>query len=104
MTIFGCSTIVMCLVFISAWLPGFEVYIVFRVLIGFYVPGTYVTMNVYASELVGEKYRPFASTSIWFFFSVAQILLGLIAMSVDSWRHLLMYCSAPFMIMIPVLW
>ncbi|XP_053604725.1 organic cation transporter protein-like isoform X2 [Plodia interpunctella] len=59
---------------------------------------------VAATEIVGPKYRVAAGAVISTFFSVGQILMGLIAWAVPHWRSLTLVLYVPQVITLAYLW
>lgn len=97
------TIIVMIIAFLSSFSPNYWVFAVSRFLIGLLAPGTVVMFFVLTSEMVGSKYRPFMGIILWFFFTVGLVILGLVAMKVKTWKMLMIYSTAPYLIFLPFL-
>ena len=63
--------------------------------------GIIPTANVMASELVGPKFRGFASASVCFSFTIGLMLVTLQAYYVQEWRTLLIITSIPYAVLLP---
>ena len=63
---------------------------------GFFVPGGAVQMFVLISEFVGPKWRPFAGITLWFSFALSVVVLGIIAIFVQTWKILMIVTTAPY--------
>lgn len=83
--------------FVTPFLPNIYYLIVFRFLVGFFIPGTIVQMLVLISEMVGTKKRPLAGIILWLFFGVGLCVLALKAYFLQNWRYLFFTCTAPYL-------
>ena len=68
----------------------------FRFVVGFFEAGCFLSVFVLATELVGPEKRALAGILVWLYFTVALMILGLIAYFVRNWRTLLILSSAPW--------
>ena len=84
--------------FFTPFSPNIYCYIIARVFVGFFFPGSSVQMFVLMSEYVGPKWRQFAGMMLWLSYSVNVVLLGVIAYFVLTWKMLLIITAAPFFI------
>jgi len=67
-----------------------------RFIVGIFEAGCLLSMFVLATELVGPEKRALAGTMVWFYFTAALMILGLVAYFVRNWRTLLILSSAPW--------
>ena len=89
--------------FVSSFSPNIWFFMIMRLIIGFFLAGIVLNLFVLAAELVGPKYRAFAGTTIWFFFTASLALVGLQAYFIPDWRMLLKIMTAPYIILL-VFW
>ncbi|XP_066936713.1 solute carrier family 22 member 15-like [Clytia hemisphaerica] len=95
------ATIISLLIaFLSAFSPNFWVFAIGRFLLGLLAPGTVVMFFVVTSEMTGPRYRPLAGIILWFFFTIGLVILGLVAMSVPTWKMLMVYSTAPYFVLL----
>ena len=90
--------------FLSAFSPNVWWFMVFRFIVGFFVPGASVQLVIMASELVGTKFRPAASMSLWVFSGLALCFMGLQAYYIREWKTLCMILTAPYIILLFTWW
>ena len=98
MTLLPSVAAVIIIGFLSAFSPNLSIYIIARVLTGFFIPGGSVQMFVLISEYVGPKWRPFAGITLWLAFAVSVVVLGAIAYFVQTWKMLTIITTAPYAI------
>lgn len=98
-----CTVCAMVVAFLSSFSPTFWVFGVTRFLLGFFAPGTVVMFFIIVSEMVGPKFRPLAGITLWLFFTLSLIIVGVVAMYVRQWKMLMVYSTAPYMILLPLL-
>jgi len=53
--------------------------------------------------MVSTKHRPAAGIILWFFFTVAISFQGVLAMYVREWKYLMLYSTAPYLILVPLI-
>ena len=82
--------------FVSGFSPNIWMFLVARLIIGFFLAGIVLNLFVLAAELVGSKYRAFAGTSIWFFFTFSLALCGLQAYFIRDWRLVIINLNLTF--------
>jgi hypothetical protein len=109
-----------------AYVPWWPLFALLNVGVGFAYPGVYVTAIILggkfqkisgiayfrnkvffhsaAVELVGPKYRMFASTAVSFFFSLGQIVLGVSAWFIRDYQILQLVISVPILLFLPYWW
>ncbi len=68
-----------------------------RCIIGFFEAGM-VTIFVLATELVGPNYRSMSGTIIWFYFTMALLIMTVQAYLLQNWKLLEIVCSLPFIV------
>jgi len=96
---FGSIVVVIAVGSVSSFLPV-PAFIFCRFIIGFCVPGTYQTMVMLITEIVGPKYRAFAGNIIFVFVTTTFAILGLKAYFIREWRLLHIVCSAPYVVVL----
>jgi len=94
--LFPSLLIVLVVTFATAFAKAFWIVAVCRFIVGFFEAGCFLSMFVMATELVGPEKRALAGTLVWFYFTIALMILGLIAYFVRNWRTLLILSSAPW--------
>ncbi|XP_065062349.1 organic cation transporter-like protein isoform X1 [Rhopilema esculentum] len=90
------TTFILLFGFISSFSPNIWFYIFARAVFGFFTPGTYVQSIVLISEFVGPKWRPFAGIAISLLYAVGVVILGVIAIFVQTWKTLMIVITAPY--------
>ena len=98
--LFPSTAILIIVGFINAFIPNVSLFIICRLIAGFFTPGTSVQMFILISELVGEKHRPFAGIILWLFFTLSLCILGLKAYLIRQWKLLFIVCTAPYLIVL----
>ncbi|XP_065064675.1 solute carrier family 22 member 15-like [Rhopilema esculentum] len=98
LTLLPSMAILVVLGFITSFSPTLWFYILTRSLMGFFLPGARIQMFVLISEFVGPKWRPFAGISLWFSFALSVVLLGVIAIFVQTWKILMIVVTAPYFV------
>lgn len=98
-----CTVSAFLVAFLSSFSPNFWVFGITRLLLGFFAPGTTVMFFIIASEMVGPKFRPLAGIMLWLFFTLSLIIVGFVAMHVRTWKMLMIYSTAPYLILLPLL-
>ena len=94
--LFPSLLIVLLFSFVMAFAKVFWIVAVCRFIVGFFEVGCLLSMFVLATELVGPEKRALAGIVVWFYFTAALMILGLIAYFVRDWRTLLILSSAPW--------
>ena len=90
------TTFVLLFGFISSFSPTLWFYILARAVIGFFTPGSGIQSFVLISEFVGPKWRPFAGITLWLIYAVSVVILGVIAIFVQTWKTLMIVITAPY--------
>ncbi|XP_002154920.2 solute carrier family 22 member 15 [Hydra vulgaris] len=98
-----CNIVVISVAFVSAFSPTYWLFACSRFVVGFFGGTTLAIMFILSSELVGSRYRPTAGIVLWFFFTFALVMLGLVAMKVRKWKMLMIVSTAPYFLVIPLL-
>ncbi|XP_065678619.1 organic cation transporter-like protein isoform X2 [Hydra vulgaris] len=98
-----CNIIVISVAFVSAFSPTYWLFACSRFVVGFFGSINIAMMFILSSELVGLRYRPAAGIILWFFFTLALVMLGLVAMKVRKWKMLMIFSTAPYFLVIPLL-
>jgi len=87
--------------FFSSFSPSYSWFVLSRFLRGMCTPiGLFFLMS---SEMVSTKHRPAAGIILWFFFTVAISFQGVLAMYVREWKYLMLYSTAPYLILVPLI-
>uniref|UniRef100_A0A7M5WT68 Major facilitator superfamily (MFS) profile domain-containing protein n=1 Tax=Clytia hemisphaerica TaxID=252671 RepID=A0A7M5WT68_9CNID len=87
---------------IAPFVNNIYVFIIFRFIVGFFIPGGGVIMFVLISEIVNDKYRPLAGIILWVFFTLILCVMGLLAYLIPKWKILFIICTAPFFATLPL--
>ena len=88
--------------FVSSFMPNFTSILICRLIIGICIPGIQSQGITILSEFVGPKQRTKAAVFPSVIFSVALCLLPLHAYFIRKWKTLLIVCSAPYFVIIPL--
>ena len=94
--LFPSLLIVLLVTFAMTFAKAFWIVAVCRFIGGFFEVGCLMPMFVLATELVGPEKRALAGIIVWFYFTAALMILGLIAYFVRNWRTLMILSSAPW--------
>ncbi|XP_045769654.1 organic cation transporter protein-like [Maniola jurtina] len=81
---------------LSAAVPKFWMFVVFRFLIGTAVGGSMLCCYVYVVELSGKSFRPYLTALMEISYLVSYFTLPIIAYFLRDWRHLQMATSLPW--------
>ncbi|KAI6175339.1 Transporter, major facilitator family protein [Aphelenchoides bicaudatus] len=84
--------------------PHWSVFMFLRAATGFAHPGIFVIAVVIGVELVGPKKRKIASVFTGIFFSIGQIILGVVAFLVRDYQYLQLAIAAPALAFISYWW
>lgn len=82
----------------TAFSPTIEYLIVFRFVVGFFIPGISINLGTMLSELVVARHRAWACPSLFILWPFGLGLLSLIAYSIPRWRYMMVAASAPFFV------
>jgi len=82
----------------SGFVQNFWLFFAMRLIIGICQGGVGLTLFIMASELVGPRWRAFATTSIWFAFAMSLVLVAVKAYLVPQWRMLEIISSGPYLL------
>ncbi|KAM3955694.1 organic cation transporter protein [Aphomia sociella] len=66
--------------------------------------GTFSSAYIFATELVGPKYRVVTSATCSSMFAVGQVILGFVAWMVQPWRFMIMTLHIPCFLIIAYYW
>ena len=88
--------LMMMFMFAGAFSPNLWVYILFRVLTGFVLPGNIVNTFVIITEYTGPKRRALAGRLQWTTACFGLIILGVTAIYVKSWKILTITAIVPY--------
>ena len=83
---------------IAPFVGNVYVFILFRFVVGFFIPGVVVNLITISMEIVGTKHRPLASVIIGIGYSLAVCAIPLIAYFIREWKTLILVCSAPYLV------
>ncbi|XP_040574273.1 organic cation transporter protein [Lepeophtheirus salmonis] len=85
--------------------PGFQTFLIARVIIGFAIPGVEATCFVMGMELVGPTKRTLAGILCWFFESIGLMCTVCLAYLLDyNWRLLQAIYSLPLILFVSYYW
>ncbi|CAL8314483.1 unnamed protein product [Lota lota] len=84
--------------------PNYVSLLVFRALYGFGIKGGWMVGYVFIAELVGMEYRRTVGVLFQMFFSVAILLLPLLAYYITDWRWLQVVFTVPYILFISYYW
>ncbi|XP_059057537.1 organic cation transporter protein-like [Achroia grisella] len=90
--------------FIRAFSVNYPMYLALHLLQTTVGAGTYSSAYIFATELVGPKYRVVTSATCSSMFAVGQVILGLVAWLVQPWRYMIMALHIPCFIIITYYW
>ena len=98
-----CTLLAIIVAFLSSFATHYWLFAISRFIIGFAAPGTITMFFVVASESVGPRYRPITGITLWIFFTLSLVILGVVAMHVREWKWLMIYSTAPYFILLPLM-
>ncbi|KAK2173889.1 hypothetical protein NP493_846g00002 [Ridgeia piscesae] len=90
--------------FVTAWVNNYYVFIALRLLVGVFLQGTMMPAYVLSCELFPARQRTMAGVILMQVWSVSLVVLAGLAYFVRNWRHLLIITSFPGVFMIPLFW
>ncbi len=93
-------TVIVFVGFASAFSPSIYVFAVSRFVTGLAAPGIQSQCMIILSESVGNKYRAFALSLFFNGFFFGSALLAMIAYLTQSWKLLVIFCTAPFALLL----
>jgi len=96
-----CLLVSMLVAFLSSFSPSYWWFAMSRFIIGLCGPGTVSLFFLVSSEMVSTKHRPGSGIILWFFFTIAVSFQGVLAMYVREWKYLMLYSTAPYLILVP---
>ncbi|XP_075975362.1 organic cation transporter protein-like [Anticarsia gemmatalis] len=89
---------------VRSFVNSYEWFLTLEVLESAVGAGAYSSCYILVTELVGPKYRVVAGATISTLFAVGQVILGLIAWGVPSWRPLTQVLYAPQLLVVCYFW
>ncbi|XP_059057460.1 organic cation transporter protein-like [Achroia grisella] len=89
---------------VRSFVNTYEWFLALQVLEACLGAGGFSSCYILVTELVGPKYRVIAGATLSTMFAVGQVLLGLIAWGVPSWRPLTQILYAPQLIVVSYFW
>ncbi|XP_052749979.1 organic cation transporter protein-like isoform X2 [Galleria mellonella] len=89
---------------IRAFSVNYPMYLVLQLLQTTVGAGTYSSAYIFATELVGPKYRVVTSATCASMFAIGQVVLGLVAWLVQPWRYMIMTLHIPCFLIISYYW
>ncbi|XP_023935708.2 organic cation transporter protein-like [Bicyclus anynana] len=90
--------------FIRAFSVNYTMYLVFHLLQSTLGCGVYSSAYIFATELVGPNYRVFTNAIAISMFAIGEVILGLVAWLIPSWRYMIIAVSLPCFIVISYRW
>ena len=100
---FPSITAVIVVTFVMSFAHAPWVILLYRFIVGFFEAGSFLSMFVLATELVGPQKRALSGTLVWFYFTAALMIMALKAYYVRNWRTLCLICTSPW-IFVVILW
>lgn len=98
MVIYLSQVMVITIGFLMAFCKSVTLIIMFRFLIGVFIPAGVVQTMILISEYVGAKKRPIASLLLFVAFAFGACLFAVKAYFIRQWRLLLIVCTAPYIV------
>ncbi|XP_023935700.2 organic cation transporter protein-like [Bicyclus anynana] len=89
---------------IRAFSVNYTMYLILQLLQTTLGAGAYSTAYIFATELVGPKYRVVTSATISSLFGLGQVFLGSVAWLVSPWRSMLIVLNTPCFLIISYYW
>ena len=99
-TLFMSYTLFLLLTLSSIASPTINVYLIFRVLIGFLNGGIKPTISLFVTELVGFRSRPFAVSIMYMSDGLSYVYVALHSYFINSWKMLYLALVIPFSLVI----
>ncbi|XP_026319114.1 organic cation transporter protein-like [Hyposmocoma kahamanoa] len=89
---------------IRAFSVNYPMYLALQILQTTLGAGTFSSAYVFATELVGPKFRVVTSATCSSMFAVGQVILGSVAWVVQPWRYMIMTLHIPCFLIISYYW
>ncbi|CAH2241433.1 jg15630 [Pararge aegeria aegeria] len=89
---------------IRAFSVNYPMYLILQILQTTLGAGAYSTAYIFATELVGPKYRVITSATSSSLFGLGQVILGGVAWLISPWRLMLMALHIPCFLIISYYW
>nr|XP_034829218.1 organic cation transporter protein-like isoform X2 [Maniola hyperantus] len=89
---------------IRAFSVNYTMYLILQILQTTFGAGAYSTAYIFATELVGPKYRVITSATSSSLFGLGQVILGGVAWLIQPWRSMLMALNIPCLLIISYYW
>ncbi|XP_045769453.1 organic cation transporter protein-like [Maniola jurtina] len=89
---------------IRAFSVNYTMYLILQILQTTLGAGVYSTAYIFATELVGQKYRVVTSATSSALFGLGQVILGSVAWLIPPWRSMLMALNIPCLLIISYYW
>ncbi|KAG7299221.1 hypothetical protein JYU34_017774 [Plutella xylostella] len=89
---------------VRAFSVNYAMYLTLQIMQTTLGAGTFSSAYVFATELVGPKYRVLASAICSSMFAVGQVILGSVAWLIQPWRYMIMALHIPCFIIIGYYW
>jgi MFS family permease len=98
--LFPSVIMVMVLTFVMSFVKAVWLILLLRIATGIFEGGSILTMFVLATELVGPTKRALSGTLVWFYFTIALMVIGLKAYFIRDWRWLCIISIVPFVFVV----
>ena len=85
---------------VSAFSSNIWMLVICRFIVGFLLPGHSSSLLALMSEMVGPKYRARAMNLIYMNGSISLLLLNLITYFTTQWRHIVLFSTSPFVLIL----
>ncbi|KAL0830891.1 hypothetical protein ABMA28_002993 [Loxostege sticticalis] len=89
---------------IRAFSVNYPMYLAMQILQTTLGAGTYSSAYIFATELVGPKFRVVTSATCSSMFAVGQVILGGVAWLVQPWRYMIMTLHIPCFLVVSYYW
>ena len=97
--LYFCFVFVIMSNFLTIFVPNICLFIGLRFVTGFMFSAVNTCYYVMLSETVGDRYRPISGSILWSLYAVALCILPLKAYLFNSWKHLVVACSLPYLLL-----
>ena len=85
---FPSITAVIVVTFVMSFAHAPWVILLYRFIVGFFEAGSFLSMFVLATELVGPQKRALSGTLVWFYFTAALMIMALTSLLCAKLAHL----------------
>ena len=94
--LFPSLAMIMVVGFLSVFSSDVWLFLITRIIVGFFTPGAGVLLVVLANEFVGHRYRPTTGNLLSVAFTLGLVLVGAQAYFIRKWKTLFIVCTTPY--------